>query len=236
MYLFLSIFSPNLTRISLNHRAFIIQAVGGSMSVSTDDFKTINLGLHIYTGGVAAQQLFILFFTIMVIHLYRKLSRLGESSAPHQTDWKPLLRIMLIVLFLIIVCRPDTSLDSFSVLGAHTHPSPPQIRISYRLAEFSTGLSSPLTRHEIFFYIFDTIPMLVGFSLFNIYHPGRIFVGPESESPKVTRAERKEEKRRKKMVRKNRRLGLGQVPTNAMEPDRVLMIDHWSEESVCLDF
>ena len=77
------------------------------MSVSTDDLKTINFGLHIYTGGVAAQQLFILIFTTMVTHLYRKLNR--EGSIPRQTTWKPLLRIMLAVLALITVRLPETN-------------------------------------------------------------------------------------------------------------------------------
>lgn len=40
--------------------------------------------------------------------------------------------------------------------------------------------------------------MSVGFALFNAYHPGRVFIGPESEFPKKTKAEKREEKRQKK--------------------------------------
>ena len=55
-----------------------------------------------------------------------------------------------------------------------------QIRIIYRLVEFSDGFDTTLTRHEAFFYCLDSVPMFFGFGLFNIYHPGRVLVGPGS--------------------------------------------------------
>lgn len=82
--------------------AFIVQGLGGSVASGTeDDLKTIQLGLHIYTGGIAAQQLFVLIFICMVIFIYRKLDK--EGSVSRQKDWRPLLRLMLIALALITV-------------------------------------------------------------------------------------------------------------------------------------
>jgi hypothetical protein len=48
--------------------------------------------------------------------------------------------------------------------------------------------------------------MFFGFGLFNIFHPGRILVGPESNFPKLTRAEKRELKRKKKVEKWNKRL------------------------------
>jgi hypothetical protein len=33
-------------------------------------------------------------------------------------------------------------------------------------------------------YVFDEMPMFFALAVFNIYHPGRVLVGPESEYPK----------------------------------------------------
>lgn len=83
-------------------RAFMIQGMGGSLaSGTTDDMDRIQLGLHIYTGGIAAQEVFVLAFCVMVVQLYRKLNK--EGSVPRDTDWKGLLRVMMIALALITV-------------------------------------------------------------------------------------------------------------------------------------
>jgi hypothetical protein len=53
-------------------------------------------------------------------------------------------------------------------------------------------------------YCLDALPMLFAIFLLNIWHPGRCLVGPDSEFPKLTRAEKKALKREKK-ERKRRR-------------------------------
>jgi len=79
------------------------------------------------------------------------------------------------------------------------------IRIIYRLIEFSDGYDTVITRHEAFFYCLDGVPMFLAFSLFNIYHPGKVLVGPESNFPKRTKAEKREEKRQKKEEKRQRK-------------------------------
>jgi len=60
-----------------------------------------------------------------------------------------------------------------------------QIRIIYRLAEFSrgNGPSNPLPYHESYFYIFEAVPMMLAIAILNITHPGTAPRGPDSELP-----------------------------------------------------
>ena len=68
----------------------------------------------------------------------------------------------------------------------------------YRLAEYSNGVESYAPEHEWLFYVFDAAPMLSALTLLNAFHPGRFLVGPESEFPSYTRAEKKAMKQQKK--------------------------------------
>jgi hypothetical protein len=201
-----------------------VQGIGGSVASGTsNDIKVINLGLHIYTAGIATQELFLLFFTSMVIFIYRKLDR--EGAVPRQTEWRPLLRVMFIALALITV-----NSSSIPKLPCLWHFLSPQIRIIYRLVEFSDGYDTTLTRHEAFFYCLDGVPMLFGFALFNVYHPGRILVGPDSSFPKRTRAQKREEKRMKKEEKQRKKEERNKKPEmdfpSAMSSDtRIEMLD-----------
>lgn len=92
------------TIIELTHldRAFIVQGIGGSVASGTsDDMKVINLGLHIYTGGIAVQELFVLIFCAMVFYIYRKLGREGAIVRP--TSWRLILKVMTAALVFITV-------------------------------------------------------------------------------------------------------------------------------------
>lgn len=76
-----------------------------------------------------------------------------------------------------------------------------QLRIFYRIAEFGGGLSpttNPIPYHEAYSYALDAFPMMVCFLLLAIMHPGRALVGPDSELPKKTRAEKKADKKARK--------------------------------------
>lgn len=65
----------------------------------------------------------------------------------------------------------------------------PQVRIIFRLVEYSDGLDSSIPNHEAYQYCLDSLPMLVALVLFNIYHPGKIMPGKASDFP--SRKERK---------------------------------------------
>lgn len=75
-----------------------------------------------------------------------------------------------------------------------------QIRIIFRLVEFShgTGTNNPIPTHEVYMYCLDALPMALALYTMAISHPARTLVGPDSEFPKLTRAEKKQQKEAKK--------------------------------------
>lgn len=82
-----------------------------------------------------------------------------------------------------------------------------QFRIIYRLIEFASGFGSKITRHiaqhEFWQYCFDTLPMFFAIIVFHVYHPGKVFQGPDSDFPsrkekKAIKAEKKRQKELKK--------------------------------------
>ncbi len=56
-------------------------------------------------------------------------------------------------------------------------------RIIFRLCEYAQGLMSNIPNHEAFQYCLDTLPMLCALIILNIWHPGRIMIGKESDIP-----------------------------------------------------
>ncbi|KAJ7715714.1 RTA1 domain-containing protein [Mycena maculata] len=145
----------SLCFVMLDITAFLMQAGGGSMINSNNSAKTQMLGIHIYMGGIGLQQFFILGFTALVVRFHVRMNRIGGS-----TEWKHPLYAMYTSLLLIT------------------------IRIIFRLIEFSSGVYSPITMHEAPFYCLEATPMFLALLLWNVYHPGQVLVGPESEFPK----------------------------------------------------
>ncbi|KAL1995977.1 hypothetical protein VTN49DRAFT_512 [Thermomyces lanuginosus] len=160
--------------------AFITQAVGGSMSA--DDESNVGvIGSRIYTGGIAVQQCFIFCFTGLLIKFHRVMLR-GGGIPEKGSQWRVLVYVMYFTLFTITT------------------------RIIYRLAEFAQGTQEDkltvLTTKEVFFYVFEAVPMLFGMSAWNIWHPGRIMVGPEGDFPRLSRKEKKAMRKEKKEQKK----------------------------------
>jgi L-2-hydroxyglutarate oxidase LhgO len=51
--------------------------------------------------------------------------------------------------------------------------------------------------HEAPFYCLEALPMFVALLLWNVCHPGRVLVGPDSEFPKKEKKKSKKSKREK---------------------------------------
>ncbi|KDQ51946.1 hypothetical protein JAAARDRAFT_40566 [Jaapia argillacea MUCL 33604] len=145
--------------VLLDITALLIQGTGGSLTTTRGNSKLITLGLHIYMGGIGMQEFFILLFTGMAIRFHKKAIATGDLLG-RPTDWRALLYVLYATLTLIT------------------------IRICYRLAEFSSGIINTLTTHEAFFYCLEAVPMFSALLLYNIWHPGRVLIGAESEFPK----------------------------------------------------
>ncbi|KAL4744507.1 hypothetical protein BDW72DRAFT_188365 [Aspergillus terricola var. indicus] len=164
--------------------AFIIQLVGAAFTTDTEaSQETIMRGVHIYMGGIGVQELFILIFTGLFIHLQRKMGemerqgnldaeKIGRGSIP----WRWLFYAIYASLFLITV------------------------RIIFRLAQYADGtnIDNPALRNEWFEYVWDAAPIFICLAILNVAHPGRVLVGPDSEFPRVSRKEKKQRKKEKK--------------------------------------
>jgi hypothetical protein len=73
--------------------------------------------------------------------------------------------------------------------------------------EFARGItaSNPIPFHEAYSYSLDAFPMMVALLILAIWHPGRTLVGPDSEFPRKTRAEKKAEKQAKKEEKRRKK-------------------------------
>ena len=92
----------------------------------------------------------------------------------------------------------------------HLHKNIYQIRIVYRLIEFSrgTGSNNPIPYHEFYMYLLDALPMFLALLAMSIGHPGRTLVGPDSEFPHLTRKEKKAIKAAAKTAKLEEKLNL----------------------------
>lgn len=103
--------------------SFIVQAAGGIMSSPGGSSGTVQTGLHIYTGGVALQELFILCFVGLMIVFHRKAIQLMKSPIPLENDlgstvpkrWRALLYTLYVVLGFISVSNSEYLPGSFQV-------------------------------------------------------------------------------------------------------------------------
>lgn len=167
-----------------------------------------------------------------------------------------LVRMLWLVLGLITV-----SLSSHTATRLLTHPSTYfsshlshcfvasymipcrvlmiQIRILFRLVEFSGGVDSSITKHvsktETYQYIFDSTLMLLAMIVIHFPHPGTILIGEDAEPPygkvkramkraakvekKHVKAVRKERKRMDKLSRDAKRAGVGNGNTDEDDDD-----------------
>ncbi|RDL38703.1 uncharacterized protein BP5553_03043 [Venustampulla echinocandica] len=169
--------------VLLDITAFIIQLIGALDAININ-FDVQKRGLHIYTGGISAQELFILGFTVLTVMFMRKI-KAGESTKADTSKAKKLTHLIYLVLGLI------------------------SFRIIYRIIEFSSGFGSKITRqiaqHEAWQYCFDTLPMFLAIVAFHVYHPGKVFQGPDSRFP--SRKEKKAIKAQKKLEKEQRKAG-----------------------------
>ncbi|MCJ1432525.1 hypothetical protein MMC27_001882 [Xylographa pallens] len=153
--------------VALDIVSFVIQLVGGAMGGTGAPPEQIRTGVHIYMGGIGLQEFFIVVFLALAVRFHVQMlgvEKRGELLGTGKRRWRWLLVALYASLALI------------------------SLRIFFRLIEFSAGTdsSNPLPYHEIYFYAFDAVPMLLALATMNIVHPGRFLVGPDSELPKMS--------------------------------------------------
>ncbi|MCJ1339763.1 hypothetical protein MMC09_005054 [Bachmanniomyces sp. S44760] len=166
--------------VLLDITAFLIQAAGASIASGGPGTSqsSLNNGLHIYMAGIGMQQAFIVAFLALAIRFHYKVLRTPNSSP---TNWKALLYAVYTVLTLIT------------------------IRIIFRMCEYSSGVHGKLLSHEVYPFVLDALPMIVALVIFNVVHPGKTLVGPDSEFQKRSHAEKDAEKRAKIIEKKEKK-------------------------------
>ena len=168
--------------------------------------SAIDLGLHIYMGGIGFQQLAILAFSAMAVQLHVHLVQLEKNGTLAEVGKERGWRRLLYALYASLICITVGNPPLLACLSLT--PEPLQIRIVFRLIEYSPAGNTSIPNHEAHFYCLDALPMSVVVYLVNIIHPGsiQVLVGPEAEFPRKTRKQKKEEKRAKKEAKneKNR--------------------------------
>ncbi|KAL4935342.1 hypothetical protein BDV06DRAFT_228921 [Aspergillus oleicola] len=164
--------------VMLDVVAFIVQA-SSTGPMSSDNADTAQNGVYIMMGGVALQQCFIFFFTILAIRFHYKLLLGLRSQADivkpviHTVPWHRLLYALYIALILIT------------------------IRNIFRLIEFSNGVEGYIAVHEAFFYSLDALPIFAGLVVMAVVHPSCVLQGADSEfAPKEKTNDRKRRRRR----------------------------------------
>ncbi|KAJ7282298.1 RTA1 like protein-domain-containing protein [Mycena rebaudengoi] len=161
--------------VLLDITAFLMQ-VGGGVIIDNDDPKIALTGIHIYMGGIGLQECFVLLFVGIVFRFQRH-----DSAELPPGAWKRVVYPLYASLVLIT------------------------LRIIFRLVEFSSGVRSPITQTEVPFYALEALPMFIALALWNVWHPGKVLIGPDSEFPKRSRAQKRAEKAQKKEAKAQRK-------------------------------
>ncbi|KAF9265934.1 hypothetical protein L218DRAFT_923430 [Marasmius fiardii PR-910] len=159
--------------VLLDVLSFLVQGTGAILA-GTDAPKLKLIGFHVYQGGVGVQQFFIVIFIVLAIRCQVKLKALEDAGERHrETSWRKVLFPIYGALLLIT------------------------IRIIYRLTEFAGSFDSGISKSEPVFYVLEATPMSICMCLFNIWHPGAVLVGEESEFKKKDKKKEKKGKGKK---------------------------------------
>lgn len=111
------------------------------------------MGQNIILAGIILQLFWFGFFMVIAWHLQYRMNR-NPTTASRNPDyqWRKHLNSLYVVSTLVI------------------------IRSIFRVIEFAQGHDGYLQSHEVFFYVFDSIPMFALLVWLNWQHPGEIGV------------------------------------------------------------
>ncbi|KAJ7254408.1 RTA1 like protein-domain-containing protein [Mycena haematopus] len=143
---------------------FILQGTGGSLT-TTNDSHLVNLGSTLTMIGLILQAISFLIFTIILLVFGLRVSkRFPEVWNPQDPrpfkavsrkpidDWRILYYVMCATCGGILV------------------------RSIFRITEFAGGYSGTIVLHEVYFYVFDALPLWISMSLYCVAWPVRAFV------------------------------------------------------------
>ncbi|KAF9739915.1 hypothetical protein PMIN06_010027 [Paraphaeosphaeria minitans] len=131
--------------------AFFMQAGGGGMMAQVSMAKT---GQTIMLIGLFIQLFFFSFFLIISLVFWKRMRSSPKAFQVVQHgkySWSALLKLLLSAAVIII------------------------LRCIFRIMEFGQGHDGYLTSHEVYMYLFDTVPMLVVQVMFHFLYAADVF-------------------------------------------------------------
>jgi hypothetical protein len=140
---------------------FLIQGGGGGLEASAKQTSQ-KLGSDILLAGLVLQTLSFAFFMILVARAWHGVLR--DGFVLRQEPWGPIVWLLM-----------------FSSTAY-------MVRCIYRVIELGQGNGGYLVTHEIYFYLLDSLPLLIGICTYIIYWPTRYL--EESAKPTNDMTER----------------------------------------------
>jgi hypothetical protein len=163
------------------------------------------MGLHIYMGGIGLQECFVLLFIGIVARFHYKMLHPDLNSTSIHAPTSSSYPFNPLDSAESQVTRPAPGAWKRAVYPMYASLALITLRIIFRLVEFSSGVISPITQSEVPFYVLEALPMFVALALWNVWHPGKVLVGPDSEFPKLTRAQKRAAKAEKKAEKEQKK-------------------------------
>jgi len=152
-------FTPKVTKwvfLMFDLFAFVLQGLGGAVAGSAKSKSQVQTGANIILGGLAVSLLVFIIFLLLSITLH--ISSWKHARKQEDNGWT---RIFW-VIYLNMICLT--------------------IRAFYRVAEFQGGTNdSVLSTDEAYFYILDTLMMIIVLLSWVIFHPNRFGITKEGE-------------------------------------------------------
>ncbi|KDQ62160.1 hypothetical protein JAAARDRAFT_170345 [Jaapia argillacea MUCL 33604] len=124
---------------------FLIQSGGGSLETSKNP-SVQQTARDIFLAGLIAQAASYLIFTALLFHAHWKIIGSGEYSK-HEIWWTTVYSVYFSSVFILIRCI-------------------------YRVIELAQGRGGYLLTHEIYFYMLDTVPLIIAISVYVLWWPG----------------------------------------------------------------
>ena len=132
--------------------SMLIQVTGAGLLASAGvNLEKAKTGENILLAGLAVNLASFAIFCLQLFYFDRRTRKLPPAfpvGSSYQKRWR---------LFLYMIC-----LSSFFVL----------VRQIYRVIEFAQGFNGYLAVHEVYFYVFDTIPIFLSGAVYACFFPG----------------------------------------------------------------
>ena len=177
-----------------------MQAVGAALVYPTTPPWEKDRGMKVYMGGLVLQLVFILTFLSFATKFHLQMLRrrgaavveghgVGAATAP-RPGWLPLVLSIYVSLSCIVVSyKPLAPCSSANITTNRLCAT--QVRIIYRLAEFSAGaegLGSPAVSAEGIFFALEGALMFIAILVLAILHPGPVIRGEGDDMPGLIRS------------------------------------------------